>query len=124
MSDIELRWQPRPVPLVARAAVGLGEVGDRLLRAIGARRLEVVRFAGALVVLGPEPELPWVDQVLYLGIDPRAPGLLLPTHRAPTVPIDLLARALTGGRRLAPPIAVLDEPALALALGGGGEGGP
>jgi hypothetical protein len=115
---IELGWQPRPVPLRARAAVGLGPIGVRLAGAIGGRPLEVVRFEGALVLIGAEAELPWVEGVLYLGIDPRAPGLLVPTHRAPTVPIDLLARALIAGRGLAPPIALVHEPALALALGG------
>jgi hypothetical protein len=113
-------WRPRPVPLAPRAALGRGPVGERLAGVAGARAgLELVRFPDAVLVLGPEAELPWVDGVEYLGIDPRAPSLLVPTHRAPTVPIDLLARALIEGRGLVPPIAIAGE--LVLALGGEGR---
>jgi hypothetical protein len=46
------------------------------------------------VVLGPESELPWVDGVVYLGREAAAPGLLVPTHLSPDVPIALLEAAV------------------------------
>jgi hypothetical protein len=70
-----------------------------------------------LVVLGPD--LPWVDGSIYLGSDPAAPAMLLPTTRAPSVPVDLLAGALAAHLSgLDPPFAVFPDRQLALSLAG------
>lgn len=113
-----LGWRERPEPLPPRAALGLGAVaarlGARLERASDEElaRLEGAAGAGALVVLGEASALPWVEGVIYLGRDPRAPGLLLPTALEPTVHPALLERAAR--RREAPDgasVALLPEPA-------------
>jgi hypothetical protein len=42
---------------------------------------------------GPET-LPWVDGAVYLGHDPEAPRLLVPTSVAPDLPYGMVERAL------------------------------
>jgi hypothetical protein len=42
---------------------------------------------------GPDA-LPWVDGAVYLGHDPEAPRLLVPTALAPDLPYGLVERAL------------------------------
>lgn len=92
-----LEWQPRPHPLAPVGAVATGEAArrlvDRLLRlpddALGA--LEGVGGEGLIAVLG---EVPWTDELTWLGRDPAATALLLPTTRAPGPPADLLQAAL------------------------------
>ena len=56
--------------------------------------LEIVRFEDGVVVLGPEEALPWVDHGLYLGREPQAIGLLVPSREQANVPLDLFERAL------------------------------
>ena len=74
-----------------------------------------MRGTGLLLVLGREEDLPWIDGIVYLGKDPGAPSLLLPTTLEPDVPPALLERAiLARARGMEAPIAVLvDPPALA-----------
>ncbi|MFN3200700.1 MAG: hypothetical protein ACE366_20040 [Bradymonadia bacterium] len=135
----QLQWHPRPHPLDPIAAVGWGRstavaLGRRLLE-LSDDILALYRgVAGpeVLLVLDPRPHgpdiapanaeptaaerpqappLPWVDGVHYLGWDPGAPGLLLPTHSSPSAPGELLSRALS--RRAGPgqsPLAVLPDP--------------
>ncbi len=43
------------------------------------------------MVLG---EVPWVDGLTWLGADPAAPGLWLPTNRAPTAPPGLVTQVV------------------------------
>jgi len=94
--------------------VGEGAVAralaNRLLRypAEALRQLRVVVTPELLVAVGPEASLPWVDGVRYLGCEPGAPGLLLPTTREATVAAVLLERALRRAHHLAEgPVAVL-----------------
>ena len=47
-----------------------------------------------LVVLGATEVLPWVDGVNYLGRDPDAPRLLLPTMVRPAIAADAFERAI------------------------------
>jgi len=95
--------------------IGRGEAGVRL--AVRLQRMDDARLAGLRGVAGPGllllvgPDLPWADGVAYLGRDPDAPLLLLPTHLRPDVPVDLLQRALVdahGGEGA--PLAVLVDP--------------
>jgi hypothetical protein len=55
-----------------------------------------------------------VDGVQYLGRDPEAPGLLLPTTLSPAVPLPLVERAVMLRRRtpVTPMAVVLDPPLL------------
>src|SRR5689334_11719291 len=91
-------WVARPAPLAPRALAARGEAARALARRLlaweEARRRGVTGCAGdgVLVVLGED--LPWVDGGRYLGHDPAAPRLLVPTSRAPDVPLDLFAEAL------------------------------
>lgn len=100
--SVALGWAPRAAPLAPRATVAEGAVARRLARHLLAAPslagLRGVATADLLVCLGDPP--PWVDGVLLLGVDPDAPGLLLPTYLAPTPPIPLVEAAL---RRDAPP---------------------
>ena len=100
MSDLSIRWQRREPPLTPAALAvqnrHLGALHVRLQRrpAEALPSLEIVRFEDGVVVLGPEEELPWVDHGLYLGRDPQASGLLVPTREQANVPMDLFERAL------------------------------
>ncbi|HKV06746.1 MAG TPA: hypothetical protein VJ725_01325, partial [Thermoanaerobaculia bacterium] len=77
-------------------------------------RLEGVAGEDLLVLLGPAADLPWADGTVYLGRDPEAPSLLLPTTREPSVPLPLLEQALIARARrvpgVAPPLAVFPDP--------------
>lgn len=120
-APLGLTWRERARPLVPVAVAAVGPVASALLRRL--RRVpaeelgafEGVATAGALVVLGGA--LPWVDGVVYLGRDPGAPSLLLPTAQEPTAPPGLLEQAIRrrvgGSWRVA---VLLDPPRLA-ALG-------
>jgi hypothetical protein len=107
------------------AVVAEGEAARRLaLRVLTCpdgtmARLSGVAGRGLLVLLGAEADLPWVDGVRYLGRDPEAPALLLPTALALTAPLLLVERALLGAAKdAAPPYAVLLEPLRLVPLGG------
>lgn len=58
-------------------------------------RLRGVGGGGFVVLLGAADDLPWVDGVTWLGVDPSGPGLYVPTRIAPDRPVDLVARAVT-----------------------------
>ncbi|TNE85597.1 MAG: hypothetical protein EP330_25075 [Deltaproteobacteria bacterium] len=107
------RWLVRDAPLAPLAAVATGEAAHRLARRLLAREdLRGLRVAVAdhlLLVRGED--LPWVDGIRYLGRDPQAPRLLLPTTHTPPVHPSLLQSAL--GR----PTAVSLFPPLLLDLG-------
>lgn len=121
-APLRLAWRERAQPLAPVAVAALGPVAVALLRRL--RRVpaeelgafEGAAAAGALVVLGGGA-LPWVDGVVYLGRDPGAPSLLLPTAQGPTVPLGLLEQAIrrrVGGSWR---VAVLLEPPRLAALG-------
>lgn len=110
-------WGDREPPLVPWAVAATGDVARRLAerlleldRAISSR-LYGVAGPTTLLVLGEETNLPWVDGVAYLGRDPAAPGLLLPTHLEPLVPTaNLLEQALRNRfAKLTPPLAILPK---------------
>jgi hypothetical protein len=117
MSAGFVTWSDREPPLAACAVAAWAEVARRLAtrllelddQALG--RLSGVAGKSTIVLLGDEADLPWVDGVLYLGRDPSAPSLLLPTRMEPVVPrANLLERAMTGRfAKVRPPLAVLPE---------------
>ena len=94
------RWRVREPPLAPCAVLARGEVAQRLARRLLAlpqdrcSRLRGVAGEDVLLVLGAAEDLPWVDGVGYLGVDPAAPALLLPTTEVPELHPLLLQRAL------------------------------
>lgn len=120
---LSVEWVPRDEPLAPAAALGTGPVAEALVRALLQRsdealaRLSGVGSARVVVVMGED--LPWVDGLVYLGSDPEAPALLLPTALRPTVPLPLLQRAVLA--RLPPgssPVALSPRTRQLVALGG------
>jgi hypothetical protein len=110
-------WSDREPPLEACAVAAWGDTARRLashvleLDQTALGRLSGVAGKSALVLLGEVTNLPWVDGVLYLGRDPLAPALLLPTQIEPTVPAaNLLERAIRKRfSKLSPPLAILPD---------------
>jgi hypothetical protein len=101
------------VAAAARAAAAVALATRLLARDDDAlRRLAGAAAPGLLVILGDAADLPWVDGIVYLGRDPGAPALLLPTALAPDVPAPLLERALLARGGGAPLAVLLDPPAL------------
>ena len=110
-------WSDREPPLAACAVAACGDVARRLANRLleldhaTMARLSGVAGKNSIVLLGDETHLPWVDGALYLGRDPLAPALLLPTRSEPTVPAaNLLERALL--KRFSafkPPLAILPD---------------
>lgn len=126
---VPIAWRPRPAPLEPVGMAARGEAARALVRRLLARsdqdlaRLTGVAGQDLILLLGNAGDtalLPWVDGAIYLGRDPRAPSLLLPTNREPAVPLPLVERALVlraGRLKVEPPLAVLlDPPLLASAL--------
>lgn len=119
LAAIDIEWRARATPLEPCAALAAGAVAARLARRLltvgdrGGVRLRAVAGAGLLCVLGDAEALPWVDGIEYLGRDPRAPALRMPTSLEPSLHPELLERALlhradaVGGR---PPLAVTCAP--------------
>jgi hypothetical protein len=122
VEGVALRWIPRREPLAAAAVAARGHEATALARRILERddaslaRLRGVAGIEWIVVVGPEAELPWVDGVVVLGVDPRARSLFIPTTLDAELPIGLVERALllrassaSDAERGAPPLAVLPD---------------
>ena len=115
-----ITWRIRDLPMepigVAASGVAARTVARQLLDASDERLIALTGVAGDgyLILLGPMAELPWADGVTYLGRDSSAPALLTPTTRSPSIPLALLAGALTLRHPgVKPPMALLpDWPAL------------
>jgi hypothetical protein len=96
-----------PVGFIAEGVV-VAAVIARLKR--GGRGLAGVVGDGIVVVLAVDDDaerLPWVDGVRYIGREPTAPSLLLPTTRALNVPASWAAAAIA--TTVAPPLLVLED---------------
>lgn len=121
LSPIAWHWRPVADAAAPRAAVGHGLAAARLLARLAARpparraALAVTGTRDWLVVLGPTDDLPWVEGVRYAAPCDACPSLWLPTHRTPSVPPDLLWRALQARHRRAP-LLLWPEPAAVLPL--------
>lgn len=118
---VPIAWRPRSAPLEPVGMAARGEAARALARRLLARsdedlaRLTGVAGQDLILLLGDSALLPWVEGAAYLGRDPRAPSLLLPTNREPTVPLPLVERALiarAGNSKAEPPLAVLLDPPL------------
>jgi hypothetical protein len=117
MREARIAFSPRKDVLDPVAAVGVGSVAQALaarLLEMAEDRLKLLRgVAGRdmLIVLGEGDALPWVDGIVYLGRDPSAPSLLVPTALRPDVAMDVFERAIARrASSLASPWAVLHEP--------------
>jgi hypothetical protein len=114
--QMRIPFVPRPDILDPIAVVGSGPVAvalaQRLLRLADEALHELRGAAGddVLVVLGATDALPWVDGVNYLGRDPNAPRLLLPTTIRPAIAADAFERAIARHAAALPgPWAVLPD---------------
>lgn len=123
-NKLPFAFVPRAVPLTPSALVARGEAADRLAGrlarrgAVELRGLMGLHFPQGFVLLGACEQLPWEDGVGYLGVDPRAPRLLLPTTLEPDVPIDLLEERLIAlVSPHAPPVALLPAERTVLPVG-------
>jgi hypothetical protein len=112
MNAVEVAWRVRDEPLepcavVARGAAAIG-LATRLLECDDERLASLRGVAGPsiLVLLGEANTLPWVDGVEYLGRDTRAPSLLLPVTRAPSIALQLFERAVLAQSGKPAPVAV------------------
>lgn len=110
---LEVSWTLREPPLTATAAVARGaaarRLAERLARLDDGALARLVGVAGDELVVVSGEDLPWVDGVTYVGVDPSAPRLLLPTTRVPTVHPSLVEAALLERTKAAPPLVVLDD---------------
>ncbi|MDC0670815.1 bpX5 domain-containing protein [Nannocystis radixulma] len=114
---LRITWSPRAIPLAPAAVVASGPVAarlaDRLLTFADDVLLRLRGVAGRdlLVLTGESSDLPWLDGVDYLGRDPLAPGLYIPTTLEPAPAAPLLERALRRrAPQLATPLALLPPP--------------
>jgi hypothetical protein len=111
---ISVTWTERVQPLDPVAVVGTGPSARALARRLLSDDDEFLvkrRAAGGTadcvlyVVADTTDELPWADGVVYVGRDPAAPSLLIPTMLEPSVPLPLVERSLRARfPLLAPPL--------------------
>ncbi|MBL8921961.1 MAG: hypothetical protein JNJ54_24135 [Myxococcaceae bacterium] len=100
--------------LAPRAVVGQGVVAKTLAARLlvlpepQRRQLRVVSVDQLVIAVGPEDALPWVDGARYLGAEPHAPGMLIPTLSETEPAAPLVERALRRAHALPEgPFAVL-----------------
>ncbi|HET9956586.1 MAG TPA: hypothetical protein VFQ61_18920 [Polyangiaceae bacterium] len=118
INGLQLAFLPREEQLEPCAAVASGSaaraLAERVLRAHDdqLRTWSGVAADGLFIVLGDNDSLPWVEGIRYLGRDPSAPRLLLPTNLRPAlVALEVFERALfSHAPRLGAPLAVLLDP--------------
>ncbi|HET9657406.1 MAG TPA: hypothetical protein VFP72_18785 [Kineosporiaceae bacterium] len=96
MSTHVLSWTRRDAPLDPVAVTCRPDHADELLsatlrRVLAGHELRVATGPGGSVVLGAGDALPWFAGAVYLGWDR---GVLVPTSRAPSLPVDLLLASL------------------------------
>jgi len=106
---VNFTWQTRDEPLKPVAVAAFGPAARALIASVDKRtELHALRgLAGddLVLLLGEEEQLPWADGAIYLGRDPEAPSLLLPTLLRPSLPLSLVERAML--RRGSGPFAVI-----------------
>lgn len=121
MDAVSITWTPRRHPLAPAAVVARGAAAHRLAERLLARddaalaRLRGLAGPSFILVAGDAAELPWVDGAVYVGRDPAAPALLVPTALEPNVPLGLLERGVLARAGSAAPVAVLVDPPACIA---------
>ena len=122
MNEFKIHWIARDTPLLPTAAAAHGPASVRLAHRLlqfsdeSLSQLEGVAGQQLILVQGSEQQLPWVDGVQYLGVDPGAPFLLLPTNYRPSLPESFVQRALLKKTGSSGRIAVLPSPLLLVPL--------
>jgi len=118
VNEFKINWMARDTPLLPTAVAAHGPASLRLARRLlqlpdeSLSQLEGVAGQNLILVQGTEQQLPWVDGVQYLGIDPAAPLLLLPTNYRPSLPEAFVQKALLKKAGSNGRIAVLPSPLL------------
>jgi hypothetical protein len=98
--EFPVTWKSRREHLPPAAVAGRGVsrciIMERLRRRTPAElaALHIVVADDYFVVMGECGTLPWVSGSFYLGRDPDAPTLLLPTALEPTLPVNLLEEVI------------------------------
>jgi hypothetical protein len=114
---VRIAFSPRDEILDPIAVAGIGAAAFALARrllALEDDRLRELRGAagdGILIALGETASLPWAEGVIYLGREPDAPRLLVPTMLRPGIAADVFERAIA--RHVAPlpgPWVILASP--------------
>ncbi|MGD8913316.1 MAG: hypothetical protein PVI97_16365 [Candidatus Thiodiazotropha sp.] len=103
----QVPWRMRHEPLVPQGLMAYGAqrraTAERLLAQDDQRLARLRGIAGDhhLLILGNETDLPWIPEATYLGQDPLATHLMLPTNLTPDIPLEWLDRAIitTHGER-------------------------
>jgi hypothetical protein len=119
---LEPTWIERAAPLTPAGLVAPIGVVPALRARLLARddealaRLRGVATASEWIVIGPEGELPWIDGLTYIGRDPEAPALWVPTYLALTPPAPLVERAIRA-RFGEPPFVVIGSPMRVVSMG-------
>ena len=122
MNEFKINWIARDAPLLPAAVEAHGPASLRLARRLlqlpdeSLAQLEGVVGKNLILVQGSEQQLPWVNGVQYLGVDPAAPFLLLPTNYRPSLPEALVQNALLKKIGSNDRIAVLPSPLLLVPL--------
>lgn len=112
LSPFPLNWIPRDEPLIPIAVVSHGDTARRLIERVlkddveKMQRLNGVVVNDTIILTGKPEDLPWIIGVEYLGVDPDAPHLLLPTNSTLEMPVALLSEILYR-KFLRAPIAVV-----------------
>ena len=108
-----IAWVPRAEPLTPRGAFAAGPmVVPWVKRLLKATDVALACWSGVgdrqrVLVIGEG--LPWVDGLVWLGVDPEAPGLYLPCVRVTEIHPALIAS------RILLPAALLPDCVVALA---------
>jgi hypothetical protein len=120
---MRIAFVPRENILEPVAVAGFGDAAVALahrLLALDDDQLRELRGAAGdavLIALGQTAALPWAAGVTYLGRDPDAPGLLVPTMLRPIVAFDVFERAIARhATPLSAPWAVVALPPLVFSV--------
>lgn len=118
---ITIQWTTREPPLNPSGIFARGTAATALAKRLlqepddRLKTLKGVYGDDYIAVTGPEPNLPWVEGLVYMGEDENAPGLYMPTLCTPTVDVHLVVEALSEmGQRF--PLFLLPEPACRISL--------
>lgn len=116
---MKLAWHPRFQPLEPRGIWSRGADARCLALRLLERPLNDLRGCTSgdqLVLLGPPEQLGWVEGAVYLGLEPGAPLLYVPTLWAPSLPAEWICSRLA--RLVPPPWLMLPTPLQVLSLAG------
>lgn len=113
IQKLPINWEPRFEPLKPVAMIAFGNAARglkaRLLEFSDERLGELQGVFGDDLLFVAGSDLPWSENVIYLGKDPRAPSIWLPTSAQPDLPVDVFLDALMSGFSAEAPFAVVGK---------------